>query len=99
MPLRVSLSLLGDADGRTHYVEEPTGEKPLVLGTLSLDSGALPQPAPAVIEVTVKFSAAAAAGRGEDAICSSAVGSTQGGRHGHGRQGPYLGHTLPARMA
>lgn len=61
MPLRVSLSLLGDADGRTHYVEESAGENPLLLGTLSLDSGALPQPAPAVIEVTVEFGEAATA--------------------------------------
>ena len=55
MSISVRLSLLGEAHGRTHYVEEPAGENPLVLGTLSLEDKMLPRPAPAVIEVTVEF--------------------------------------------
>jgi hypothetical protein len=58
MSLKVNLSLLGEADGRVHYLEEPVGENPPVLGTLSFDSGALPHPAPALIEVTVEFGGA-----------------------------------------
>ena len=57
--LKVSLYLLGEADGRTHYVEEPLGENQPVLGTLSVESAALPQPAPPVIEVVVGFRKAA----------------------------------------
>jgi len=40
--LKVSLYLLGEADGRTHYVEEPVGDNQPVLGTLSVESAALP---------------------------------------------------------
>ena len=53
--LKVNLYLLGEADGRTHYAEEPVGDHEPVLGTLSVESAALPQPAPPVIEVSVRY--------------------------------------------
>ncbi len=59
MALKINLYLLGEADGRTHYVEEPVGDNPPVLGSLSVESAALPQPAPSVIEVVVEFREAA----------------------------------------
>ncbi len=59
--LKVNLYLLGEADGRTHYVEEPVGDNQPMLGTLSVESAVLPQPAPPVIEVSVRYREAAGA--------------------------------------
>jgi hypothetical protein len=59
--LKVNLYLLGEADGRTHYAEEPVGDQEPVLGILSVESAALPRPAPPVIEVSVKYREAARA--------------------------------------
>jgi hypothetical protein len=52
---KVNLYLLGETDGRTHYVEETVGDDPPVLGAVSVENTALPQPPPAMLEVTVEF--------------------------------------------
>jgi hypothetical protein len=53
--IRVSLHLLGETDGRTHYAEETTDDQTPVVGSVSIHSAALPSPAPPVVEMSLRF--------------------------------------------
>jgi hypothetical protein len=55
MTLIATLTLAQETDGKAQYVEAPRGEHLPVLGTLSVESWALPQPTPSAIRVTVDF--------------------------------------------
>jgi hypothetical protein len=55
MTLIATLTLAQETDGKAQYVEAPRGEHPPVLGTLSVESWALPKPTPSAIRVTVDF--------------------------------------------
>jgi hypothetical protein len=58
--ITVRLHLLGDTDGRTHYAEETADDQTPVVGSVSIDSAALPSPAPPVIEMSLGFAEVAA---------------------------------------
>jgi hypothetical protein len=58
--IKVRLHLLGETDGRTHYAEETADDQTPVVGSVSIDSAALPSLAPAVIEMSLAFADAAA---------------------------------------
>jgi hypothetical protein len=60
MAIKVSLHLLGESDGRTHYAEEVSGDRTPCVGSVSIDSGALPSPAPHIIEMSLVFAEVAA---------------------------------------
>ena len=60
MAIKVSLHLLGDSDGRTHYAEEVAEDQTPCVGSVSIDSAALPSPAPPVIEMSLVFAEVAA---------------------------------------
>lgn len=58
--IKVRLHLLGETDGRTHYAEETADDRTPVVGSVSIDSMALPSPPPGVIEMSLAFSSAGA---------------------------------------
>jgi hypothetical protein len=55
MTITIHLELLGEAYGRVHYVEQPAGKHAPVLGTISIESEAVPSPPPQAVEVVLEF--------------------------------------------
>ena len=55
MTLVATLTLAQEANGRAQYVETPRGEDLPIIGTLSVEDWALPEPTPSAVRVIIEF--------------------------------------------
>lgn len=55
MTLMATLTLVDEAEDSVQYAEHPEGDKPPVIGTISVQRWAVPKPAPSSIRVTLDF--------------------------------------------
>ena len=55
MALMATFALSGEAEGKAHYVEISGGDRSAIVGTLSIDSQALPKPTPPLLRISLYF--------------------------------------------
>lgn len=55
MTLMATLTLVDETEDSVQYAEQPKGDKPPVIGAISVQRWAVPKPAPSTIRVTLDF--------------------------------------------
>jgi len=55
MALMATFALSGETEGKAHYAEIPGGDRPAIVGTISIDSQTLPKPTPPLLRISLYF--------------------------------------------
>jgi hypothetical protein len=55
MALMATFALSGEAEGKAHYAEIPGGDRPAIVGTLSINLESLPKPPPPLLRISLYF--------------------------------------------